>query len=53
MIIGDNGKGSTVSLNDNHTSFGMELIKILAAQLHGNIKQLPAKGTMYEINFHL
>ena len=53
MIVGDNGKGSTVNLNDNHTSFGMELIKILAAQLHGTIKQLPAKGTMYEINFHI
>jgi two-component sensor histidine kinase len=52
MLIGDNGKGSTVSLDDNHTSFGMELIKILVAQLHGSITQLPHKGTMYQINFH-
>jgi len=51
MLIGDNGKGTKVGLNDNHTSFGMELIKILAAQLHGTIKQLPDKGTMYEVVF--
>ncbi|HTA63023.1 MAG TPA: tetratricopeptide repeat protein [Bacteroidia bacterium] len=53
MLIGDNGKGSQVGLDDHHTSFGMELIKILTAQLHGTIKQLPGKGTMYQINFHI
>jgi two-component sensor histidine kinase len=51
MRIGDNGKGSDVGLDDKHTSFGMELIKILVIQLHGSIKQLPGKGTMYEIVF--
>jgi two-component sensor histidine kinase len=51
MLIGDNGKGSTVGLNDTHTSFGMELIKILVAQLHGDINQIEGKGTMYQINF--
>jgi len=51
MLIGDNGRGTTVGLDDNHTSFGMELIKVLVAQLHGSIKQLPDKGTMYKITF--
>ncbi|MFI5141614.1 MAG: sensor histidine kinase, partial [Bacteroidia bacterium] len=51
MLIGDNGMGSTVGLDDNHTSFGMELIKILVAQLHGTINQIQGKGTMYQINF--
>lgn len=51
MLIGDNGKGTSVGLNDQHTSFGMELIKILVAQLHGTIQQTEGKGTMYQINF--
>jgi two-component sensor histidine kinase/ligand-binding sensor domain-containing protein len=49
MIIGDNGKGSKIKLEDEFTTFGMELIKMLTEQLHGTIKELPMKGTMYEI----
>ena len=49
MIIGDNGKGSNIKLDDEFTTFGMELIKMLTEQLHGTIKELPVKGTMYEI----
>ena len=51
MVIGDNGIGSKIGLNDAHTTFGLELIKTLTEQLHGTIKQLPVEGTMYEINF--
>jgi ligand-binding sensor domain-containing protein/two-component sensor histidine kinase len=51
MIIGDNGKGSSVSLEESHTTFGMELIKMLIDQLHGTITRLPEKGTVYEIIF--
>lgn len=51
MIIGDNGKGSPVSIDDAHTTFGMELIKMLVEQLHGRITRLPQKGTVYEIIF--
>ncbi len=51
MIIGDNGVGSKIGLNDAHGTFGLELIKTLAEQLHGVIKQLPVEGTMYEITF--
>ncbi len=51
MEIGDNGKGNKISLLDKHTTFGLELIKTLVEQLHGTIKQLPVKGTMYEIIF--
>ncbi|HTA63424.1 MAG TPA: two-component regulator propeller domain-containing protein [Bacteroidia bacterium] len=51
MILGDNGVGSKVGLNDEHTTFGLELIKTLAEQLHGTINQLPVDGTMYEITF--
>ena len=51
ILIGDNGVGSSVNLNDEHTTFGMELIKTLVHQLHGTIKRLPQKGTMYEIIF--
>lgn len=51
MVIGDNGKGSAVDIDANHTTFGMELIKMLVEQLHGKITRLPGPGTMYEINF--
>ena len=51
MVIGDNGKGSEIGLNDEHGTFGMELIKTLTEQLHGTIKQLSNKGTLYEITF--
>ncbi|MEO8759638.1 MAG: sensor histidine kinase, partial [Bacteroidia bacterium] len=51
MILGDNGIGNKIRLNDEHTTFGLELIKTLTEQLHGTIKQLLVKGTMYEINF--
>ncbi|MEO8761522.1 MAG: sensor histidine kinase, partial [Bacteroidia bacterium] len=51
MVIGDNGVGNKIGLNDEHATFGLELIKTLAEQLHGTIKQLPVKGTMYEIDF--
>ncbi|HXC06432.1 MAG TPA: tetratricopeptide repeat protein [Bacteroidia bacterium] len=51
LLIGDNGIGSTVALEDEHTSFGMELIKILVSQLRGNITRLPVQGTLYEIRF--
>ena len=49
IIIGDNGKGSKIKLHDEFTTFGMELIKMLTEQLHGTIKELPVKGTLYEI----
>lgn len=51
LQIGDNGKGTKIHLEDNHTSFGMDLINILTDQLNGKIKQLPYSGTMYEISF--
>ena len=51
MLIGDNGKGNKVTLDEEHTTFGIDLIKILVTQLHGIIKQLPDAGTMYEITF--
>jgi two-component sensor histidine kinase/Tfp pilus assembly protein PilF len=51
LIIGDNGVGSKVELNQEHTSFGMELIKILVSQLRGTIQRIPQTGTMYEITF--
>ncbi len=51
MTIGDNGKGSTVTLEESHTTFGMELIKMLIEQLHGKIIRLPQKGTVYQITF--
>jgi len=51
MQIGDNGKGNEINLFDKHTTFGLELIKTLVEQLHGTIKQLPVKGTMYEVVF--
>jgi len=51
MIIGDNGKGSPVSIDDQHSTFGMELIKMLVDQLHGTITRLPQQGTVYQISF--
>lgn len=51
LLIGDNGKGSTIHLNSENTGFGMDLITILTSQVNGTIKQLPVKGTMYEILF--
>jgi ligand-binding sensor domain-containing protein/two-component sensor histidine kinase len=51
MVIGDNGKGSSVSLEESHATFGMELIKMLIDQLHGKIARLDEKGTVYEIIF--
>ncbi|HXP50299.1 MAG TPA: sensor histidine kinase, partial [Bacteroidia bacterium] len=52
MLIGDNGKGSRISLEEEHTTFGLDLIKILVDQLHGSIKRLEMEGTIYEINFN-
>ncbi|MBS1646672.1 MAG: hypothetical protein JST67_04975 [Bacteroidetes bacterium] len=51
ILIGDNGVGSTVDINQTQTTFGMELIKTLTEQLQGTIKKIPQKGTMYEIVF--
>ena len=51
MIIGDNGKGSSVSIEDPHSTFGMELIKMLVDQLHGSITRLQQQGTVYQITF--
>ncbi len=51
MIIGDNGKGSAVTIDQAHTTFGMELIKMLVDQLHGTISRLPQQGTVYQITF--
>ncbi len=51
MVIGDNGKGSAVAIDGAHTTFGMELIKMLVDQLHGEIKRLEEKGTVYQITF--
>lgn len=51
MIIGDNGKGSDISIEDAHNTFGMELIKMLVDQLHGTITRLPQQGTVYQIKF--
>jgi len=51
MIIGDNGKGSKVGIDEEHTTFGMELIKMLVDQLHGTIERLPQQGTVYQISF--
>ncbi|MFI5150996.1 MAG: sensor histidine kinase [Bacteroidia bacterium] len=51
LLIGDNGKGSKAGLEEEHSSFGMELIQILVSQLRGTIARLPGKGTMYEIHF--
>jgi ligand-binding sensor domain-containing protein/two-component sensor histidine kinase len=51
MLIGDNGKGSSVEIGSPHNTFGMELIKMLVDQLHGTIVRLPQKGTVYEIKF--
>jgi two-component sensor histidine kinase len=51
MVIGDNGKGSPVTVEENHNTFGMELVKMLVEQLHGTITRLPKPGTVYEIIF--
>lgn len=51
MIIGDNGKGSPISIDAPHTTFGMELIKMLVEQLHGTISRMNRPGTLYEIKF--
>ncbi|MGZ4040574.1 MAG: ligand-binding sensor domain-containing protein [Bacteroidia bacterium] len=51
MLIGDNGKGSPVALEESHATFGMELIKMLIDQLHGTVRRLNEKGTVYEIIF--
>jgi two-component sensor histidine kinase len=53
ITIGDNGKGFETELNEKHSTFGLELIAILASQLHGTIRQLPEHGTMYEISCRL
>ena len=51
LIIGDNGQGSAVSLQDEHVTFGMELIKILVEQLRGEIRRVNMPGTYYEVTF--
>lgn len=51
ILIGDNGKGNPENLDSEHATFGLELIKMLVEQLHGKIKRLESKGTLYEINF--
>ncbi|HWY38907.1 MAG TPA: histidine kinase dimerization/phosphoacceptor domain -containing protein, partial [Bacteroidia bacterium] len=51
MIIGDNGKGSDITLHEAHATFGLELVKMLIEQLHGKITRLPQQGTVYEIIF--
>ncbi len=51
ITLGDNGKGSPVSIDGDHATFGMELIKMLVEQLHGTITRLPQQGTVYEIKF--
>ncbi|HXB41403.1 MAG TPA: two-component regulator propeller domain-containing protein [Bacteroidia bacterium] len=51
MIIGDNGKGSKIDIDETHITFGLELIKMLVDQLHGSIARLPQQGTVYQIIF--
>ena len=51
ILIGDNGKGSSVEVNQAHTTFGLELVKMLVEQLQGSINRLPDPGTNYRIEF--
>ena len=52
LIIGDNGKGSSMNiLSDFGTSTGVTLIKTFVKQLNGNILQLDQEGVNFEISF--
>jgi two-component sensor histidine kinase len=37
--------------DDNQSTLGIELIKILTEQLSGSVKLLPKEGTYYQILF--
>lgn len=52
MIIGDNGIGMPrEKFDDNQSTLGIELIKILTEQLSGSVKLLQKDGTYYQIIF--
>ncbi|GIK69636.1 MAG: hypothetical protein HND27_06180 [Bacteroidetes bacterium] len=52
MVIGDNGVGMPRDKFDNNQStLGIELIKILTEQLSGSVKFLEREGTFYQILF--
>lgn len=52
IIIGDNGKGFSNEVFDSETTtLGLELIKILASQLNGNIEKIQKPGTHYILKF--
>lgn len=52
VIIGDNGDGFDDKLFTNETpTLGLELVKILAAQLNGTIEKLQRPGTYYLLKF--
>lgn len=52
LLIGDNGIGMPLGvLEKEDGTLGLELIKIFAAQLDGEIKRVKEKGTMYKIKF--
>lgn len=52
LIIGDNGKGIPKNVLDNEsTTLGLELIKLLTDQLNGHVKILEREGTYFEVIF--
>lgn len=52
IIIGDNGKGFNDEVfNNETTTLGLELIKILSNQLNGEIEKIQKPGTHYILKF--
>ena len=52
LIVGDNGSGITQEeFEEEGGSLGMELIKVFAIQLDGELSLLDREGTVFEIKF--
>ena len=50
-MASDNGVGYSPDQNEESTTFGLELIKILSDQLNGKIERLDEKGVGYRLLF--
>ncbi|MCC6252505.1 MAG: hypothetical protein IT238_08595 [Bacteroidia bacterium] len=54
MTIGDNGRGFDINPNNTeNNTLGLELIKVLSAQLDGFVEKLNVSGTVYRLSFKL
>ena len=51
LMASDNGVGYSPDQNEESTTFGLELIKILSDQLNGKIERLDEKGVGYRLLF--